>query len=133
MNKRNTLVYKGGINGKPVCRIMYLIAKGSYTEVTFSNSKKLLLSKELSQVEKIIDNADLLRIHKKFLINKIYIVMELKEKRKMEIILLNGKIFPVADRRRGELRKEIKNNNLFHLTQEQIKEVRELNSTHTKF
>lgn len=54
--------------------ILYMKGEGSYTELTFVNEKKLLVSRNLKNFEDVLQGNDLFfRCHKSFLVNTHYI------------------------------------------------------------
>ncbi len=53
--------------------ILYLKASGNYTEIHMTNSDKYLVSRQLKEYERILENKNFFRIHHSFLINLVRI------------------------------------------------------------
>jgi two-component system LytT family response regulator len=53
--------------------LMYLKAQGSYTTIYLNNNKEILTSKNLQQLTEEINDSNLYRIHKSYLVNIAYI------------------------------------------------------------
>lgn len=49
--------------------IMYLIAKGSYTEVVFNDRKSILITKKIKFFEENLDHPNFFRFHRSYIIN----------------------------------------------------------------
>ena len=90
---RNFTKTVGNFNKITHCR-----ADQNYTIVHLENGEKILMSYTLLRLEEILTkNHNFIRIHRGYLVNKRFI----QESNSKEVLLSNGKILPVARRRRG--------------------------------
>lgn len=84
-----------------VADILYCESSGNYTYFYLCGDKKIIVSRQLGEYEKLLPENNFIRIHDKYIINLHYI----KEYRKGsggEIVLENGKEIPVATRRKED-------------------------------
>ncbi len=84
-----------------VADILYCESSGNYTYFYLCGDKKIIVSRQLGEYEKLLPENNFTRIHDKYIINLHYI----KEYRKGsggEVVLENGKEIPVATRRKED-------------------------------
>jgi two-component system, LytTR family, response regulator len=84
-----------------VADIMFCESSGNYTQFYLRDDKKIVVSRQLGEYEKLLPENNFTRIHDKYIINLHYI----KEYRKGsggEVVLENGKEIPVATRRKED-------------------------------
>ena len=81
--------------------IMYCESSGNYTSFYLCDDKKILVSRQLGEYEKLLPETNFIRIHDKYIIQLNYI-KEYKKGSGGEVILENGKELPVASRRKEE-------------------------------
>ncbi len=84
-----------------VADILYCESSGNYTYFYLCGDKKIIVSRQLGEYEKLLPENNFTRIHDKYIINLHYI----KEYRKGsggEVVLENGKELPVAIRRKED-------------------------------
>ena len=81
--------------------IMYCESSGNYTQFYLCDDKKFLVCRQLGEYEKLLSETNFIRIHDKYIIQLSYIKEYIKGSGG-EIILDNGKIIPVATRRKEE-------------------------------
>ncbi|OFX55434.1 MAG: hypothetical protein A2046_12505 [Bacteroidetes bacterium GWA2_30_7] len=62
-----------GLEYIQVNKIMYLEAERSYCYIYMENDKKMLVSRSLSDIEKLIESESFFRCHKSFLVNLEYV------------------------------------------------------------
>ena len=81
--------------------IMYCESSGNYTNFYMLDNRKIVVSRQLGEYEKLLPENTFIRIHDKYIINLSYI----KEYRKGsggEVVLENEKEIPVAARRKED-------------------------------
>lgn len=84
-----------------IADILYCESSGNYTYFYLVDEKKIVVSRQLGEYEKLLPENNFTRIHDKYIINLHYI----KEYRKGsggEVVLENGKEIPVATRRKED-------------------------------
>lgn len=86
--------------------ITYMKANGSYTTIYMSDSTSHLIRKELNDLEKIITNDTLIRVHKSYIVNSYYI----KKLNSDELILTTDTTVPLARRRKKQVQTKIAQN-----------------------
>lgn len=83
--------------------IMYLKAEGSYVRVYLSDGKRILLSKSLNAIELQLDAyPELVRVHRSYIVNLDHMDRYLRQ-RQSAILLNNGVLIPVSQRRKGAI------------------------------
>ena len=82
--------------------IMYCESSGNYTQFYLASNKQILVSRQLGEYEKLLPETQFIRIHDKHIINLQYLAEYIKGSGG-EVKLDNGKIIPVATRRKEEL------------------------------
>ncbi len=82
--------------------IIYCESSGNYTQFYLKDNKKILVSRQLGEYEKLLPEMQFIRIHDKHIINLQYIAEYIKGNGG-EIKLDDGKSLPVAARRKDEL------------------------------
>ncbi|MEA5459910.1 LytTR family DNA-binding domain-containing protein [Arcicella sp. LKC2W] len=80
--------------------VLYFEGDINYTYIHLVSGKQKLLSKTLLFIENQVDSEKFIRISRKHLVNKKFV---LKSGRSF-VVLINGDILPVSRRRRGILR-----------------------------
>ena len=81
--------------------IMYCESSGNYTCFYLCDDKKILVSRQLGEYEKLLPESTFIRIHDKYIIQLNYI-KEYTKGSGGEVVLENGKELPVASRRKEE-------------------------------
>ena len=81
-------------------------ANGSYTTMYMSDSTRHLIRKGLNDLEKIITNDTLIRVHKSYIVNSYYI----KKLNSDELILTTDTTVPLARRRKKQVQTKIAQN-----------------------
>jgi len=81
--------------------IMYCESSGNYTNFFLSDGKKIMVSRQLGEYEKLLSETSFFRIHDKYIIQLSYIKEYLKGSGG-SIVLENGQEIPVATRRKDE-------------------------------
>ena len=84
------------------CKISYCKAMGSYTEIYFNNLKKVIVSKRINLIENSINNSNLIRCHKSFLVN-LNEIISFSNTPPYLLILRNGLTVKVSLRKRAEI------------------------------
>ncbi|GAB2840561.1 LytR/AlgR family response regulator transcription factor [Ferruginibacter profundus] len=81
--------------------IMYCESSGNYTNFYLCEDKKIMVSRQLGEYEKLLPEINFIRIHDKYIINLSYIKEYIKGSGG-DVVLENGKELPVATRRKEE-------------------------------
>ncbi len=81
--------------------IMYCESSGNYTSFFLADDKKIMVSRQLGEYEKLLPDSHFIRIHDKYIIQLSYIKEYIKGSGG-EVVLENGKEIPVATRRKEE-------------------------------
>jgi len=81
--------------------IMYCESSGNYTHFYMNDNKKIVVSRQLGEYEKLLPENNFTRIHDKYIINLAYIKEYIKGSGG-DVILENGKELPVATRRKED-------------------------------
>lgn len=81
-------------------------ANGSYTTIYMSDPTSHLIRKGLNDLEKIITNDTLIRVHKSYIVNSYYI----KKLNSDELILTTDTTVPLARRRKKQVQTKIAQN-----------------------
>jgi len=81
--------------------IMYCESSGNYTHFYMNDNKKIVVSRQLGEYEKLLPENNFTRIHDKYIINLAYIKEYIKGSGG-EVVLENGKEIPVATRRKED-------------------------------
>ncbi len=84
-----------------VADIMYCESSGNYTHFYMCDDKKIVVSRQLGEYEKLLPENNFTRIHDKYIINLGYIKEYIKGSGG-EVLLENGKEIPVASRRKDD-------------------------------
>jgi len=84
-----------------VADIMYCESSGNYTHFFLCDDRKIVVSRQLGEYEKLLPDNNFTRIHDKYIINLSYIKEYIKGSGG-EVVLENGKEIPVASRRKEE-------------------------------
>lgn len=85
-----------------IADIMYCESSGNYTHFWLStDAKKIVVSRQLGEYEKLLPEQNFIRIHDKYIINLDYIREYIKGSGG-EVILENGTNLPVATRRKED-------------------------------
>jgi two-component system, LytTR family, response regulator len=82
--------------------IVYLEAIGNYTQLHFTDGKKLMASKTLKEFEDLLEQNSFFRIHNASLINLAYVKKYIKGDGG-QVLLINDIVLDVARRRKEEL------------------------------
>ena len=81
--------------------IMYCESSGNYTHFYMNDNKKIIVSRQLGEYEKLLPENNFTRIHDKYIINLAYIKEYIKGSGG-DVVLENGKELPVATRRKED-------------------------------
>ena len=81
--------------------ILYCESSGNYTNFYLCGDKKIMVSRQLGEYEKLLPEANFTRIHDKYIINLSFIKEYIKGSGG-DVVLENGKELPVASRRKEE-------------------------------
>jgi two-component system LytT family response regulator len=81
--------------------IMYCESSGNYTHFYLHDGKKIVVSRQLGEYEKLLPENNFIRIHDKYIINLQYIKEYIKGSGG-EVVLESGKELPVASRRKED-------------------------------
>ena len=81
--------------------ILYCESSGNYTNFYLNDSKKIMVSRQLGEYEKLLPDINFTRIHDKYIINLSYIKEYIKGSGG-DVVLENGKELPVASRRKED-------------------------------
>ena len=81
--------------------ILYCVGEGSYTEVYLHNGKKLVLSKSIGQVEKILGDSLFFRIHNSRIVN-LRCIRKYVKNGSGYVILKDGSHVDISRRRRDD-------------------------------
>jgi two-component system, LytTR family, response regulator len=84
-----------------IADIMYCESSGNYTHFYLCDDKKIIVSRQLGEYEKLLPENNFTRIHDKYVINLAYIKEYIKGSGG-EVVLENGKEIPVASRRKED-------------------------------
>ncbi len=84
-----------------IADIMYCESSGNYTHFFLCDDKKIVVSRQLGEYEKLLPTNNFTRIHDKYIINLSYIKEYIKGSGG-EVVLENGKEIPVATRRKED-------------------------------
>jgi two-component system, LytTR family, response regulator len=84
-----------------IADIMYCESSGNYTHFYLCDDKKIVVSRQLGEYEKLLPENNFTRIHDKYIINLSYIKEYIKGSGG-EVVLENGKEIPVATRRKED-------------------------------
>jgi two-component system LytT family response regulator len=81
--------------------ILYCESSGNYTNFYLNDGKKIMVSRQLGEYEKLLHETNFTRIHDKYIINLSFIKEYIKGSGG-DVVLENGKELPVASRRKEE-------------------------------
>ncbi|MBL7747123.1 MAG: response regulator transcription factor [Chitinophagaceae bacterium] len=84
-----------------IADVMYCESSGNYTHFFLCDEKKIVVSRQLGEYEKLLPENNFTRIHDKYIINLNYIKEYIKGSGG-EVVLENGKEIPVATRRKED-------------------------------
>ncbi|MCE7996121.1 MAG: response regulator transcription factor [Roseivirga sp.] len=116
LGKLKSLVQNDGeqrlsIPGKDKYRItnindlIYCESDNNYTRFHLNDGEVVLVSKTLKSFESQLPNAHFFRIHQSFLVNLSFVISF--DRKESELLLANGSLLPVAQRRKAELIKKL--------------------------
>ncbi len=91
-----------GLEFIPIDSIVYLEAIGNYTQLHFTDGKKLMASKTLKEFEDLLEQHSFFRIHNASLVNLVFVKKYIKGDGG-QVQLSNDLILDVARRRKEEL------------------------------
>lgn len=84
-----------------IAEIMYCESSGNYTHFYVCGDKKIVVSRQLGEYEKLLPENNFTRIHDKYIINLNFIKEYIKGSGG-EVVLENGKEIPVSTRRKED-------------------------------
>lgn len=80
--------------------ILYLKALSNYTEIFLSNGRKVLLAKTLKQLTLQLPEAIFLRVHKSYIVNKLFMKQFITIPQTF-VVLENDTVIPVSRQKRS--------------------------------
>lgn len=81
--------------------VRYILSNGSYSELYLTDDRKVTLSKNLKQIESIVDDSIFVRIHNSVIVNLMYLEkVHLQDT--MEVELDGGEKLPISRRKKSE-------------------------------
>ncbi|WP_428665811.1 LytR/AlgR family response regulator transcription factor [Runella sp.] len=92
-------------------RIIYLSGQGNYTIFHLNDGEQVVTSLSLSSYAPLLETCGFIRVHKSYLLNGYYLD-KCRLDRYSELTLPNGKVIEIARRRRGLLKRIVKDNGL---------------------
>jgi len=102
MEGKLELVSKQTIEFIPFKDIQYIEADGAYTDVYHSNNQKSTVSYNLSVLEQKLPSTFFIRIHSKYIVNKLK-VQSIQKTNGASLELFNGSVLPVSRRRMNDV------------------------------
>lgn len=100
LNVSNT----GGVEFIDLQDILYVSAKGSYTQLSLKNKTTIVISKSIKEIEKSLMNSTFYRIHNSYIINSNYL-SKYHKGRGGDVVLIDGTSLPVSVNRKEEFLK----------------------------
>lgn len=91
-----------GLEFIPVAEIQYAEADGSYTYIYLSSGRKLMLSRQLKDLEQLLAQHSFLRVHQSYLVNIAHARKYIKGQGG-QLLLQNGVSIPVSRAKRKEV------------------------------
>ncbi len=107
-SKRLLLSVSDGIEIVHENEILYCKADANYTEIHLKERKMIVVSKNLAQIEKLLDQQFFFRIHHSYLVN-LTAIKRFRQTDGSEIILFNQTSLPVSRRKKMDLLEAIQN------------------------
>ena len=101
--KRILLHTKNAIEIVNQNEINYLQADSNYCNVYTSDGKRIMVTKTLNSLEKLLDENVFMRIHRSFTANINCIKKIASEDGAFDVVLLDGSVLPVSRRRKDDL------------------------------
>lgn len=100
-----------GVRFSAISDIVRLNSEGNYTRILFKDSSRLMISKPLKEYDRLLSEYPFYRIHASHLINMDYF-KTYSPKNGGEVLLKNGDILPVSQRRKAAFLKELEHYSL---------------------
>jgi len=97
----------GGLRVHEIKDIIRCESDANYTNVFFVNKEKILVSKNLQNLDSILSDYGFLRVHKSHLINVAYL-KEFYRGKKPYIVMNDGIVIPISNTRRDEVNRILK-------------------------
>ena len=91
-----------GVLFLPVADIIRAEAAGSYSTIYLANKQKLVASKNLTELEEMLDSGDFCKVHKSHLVNLRYVTKYIRGEGGI-LVLSDGSEIDVARRKKDEL------------------------------
>jgi len=101
--KRILLHTKNAIEIVTQSEITYLQADSNYCNVYTTDGKRIMVTKTLNSLEKLLDTNVFMRIHRSFTVNINYIKKIASEDGSCDVILMDGSVLSVSRRRKDDL------------------------------
>jgi len=101
--KRILLHTKNAIEIVNQSEITYLQADSNYCNVYTSNGKRIMVTKTLNSLEKLLDDKIFMRIHRSYTTNINCIKRIASEDGACDVILMDGSVLPVSRRKKDDL------------------------------
>lgn len=84
--------------------IYYILSQGSYVDIYLTDQSKITLSKNLKQVEPLLDDVYFFRIHNSVIVNQQF-VDKIHTAENQEVELVDGTRLPLSRRRKADFLK----------------------------
>jgi len=81
--------------------IIYCVSDDNYTDIYMSENRKIVTSRSLKELERILSPDQFLRIHNSFIVNLLHVVSYNNENNNM-VKMSNGKQLMVSRRKKQE-------------------------------
>jgi DNA-binding LytR/AlgR family response regulator len=79
-------------------KVRFVKSNGNYCEVNLDEGERVLITRQLNELEAFLLNNIFIRVHQQYLVNKIYVNQYIKKD--SQLILTTGEKIPVATRKR---------------------------------
>lgn len=79
-------------------KILYVKSNGNYSELYLVDGGKIMISKQLQDMESFLLNSLFIRVHQQYLVNKFHVIQYIKAD--SQLVLISGVHIPVATRKR---------------------------------
>lgn len=99
--ERIALSTQAGVDFVEVKTVVFCSSDGSYAELFLEDGQKLLLSKNLKEIEELLPSADFFRAHHSYLLNIRHVKRYVRGSGG-EVVMSNGRLLPVARNRKTE-------------------------------
>lgn len=97
-----------GVQMERTNNILCICAEGSYSELLMASGARHMISKNLSNLARLLPDEFFFRVHASVIIN----ISHIKEIIGAEVVMVNNVHFPIAQRRKKEFLELLKRNSL---------------------